>query len=60
MVDGGFNVEFSYDAHTLLRNGGSPVLMDDVNYGDELIVRYSGKEMNAIEIDRVSKVPRPL
>jgi hypothetical protein len=59
-IDGGFNMEFTYDAKTALANGGNPIQVDDLSYGDELIVRYSGKELYAIEIDRVKKVPRPL
>jgi hypothetical protein len=58
-VDGGYNVEFTYDSKTSIINGGNPVSIDDLNYGDELIVRYSGMELNAVEIDRVSKAPRP-
>ena len=58
-VDGGFNVEFSYDARTIMINGGSPITLDDLNYGDELIVRYSGKELTAVVVDRVSKAPKP-
>jgi len=60
LVDGGFNVEFTYDKNTLMINGGSPITVDDLSYGDELIIRYSGKELNATEVDRVSKAPRPL
>ena len=59
MVDGGYNVEFTYDAKTTIVNGGSTISLDDLEYNDEVIVRYSGKELNAIEIDRVSKAPRP-
>jgi hypothetical protein len=58
-VDGGFNVEFSYDARTTMINGGSPITLSDLNYGDELIVRYAGKELKAVVVDRVSKAPKP-
>jgi hypothetical protein len=58
-VDGGINVEFAYDAGTLMINGGKPVVLDDLNYGDELLIRYSGKELKAVVIDRVSKAARP-
>jgi hypothetical protein len=60
LVEGGFNVEFTYDRKTTMINGGSPITVDDLSYGDELIIRYSGKELNAVEVDRVSKAPRPL
>jgi hypothetical protein len=58
-VDGGYNVEFSYDAQTTMINGGNPVTIDDFSYGDELIIRYSGKELKAVVVDRVSKAQRP-
>jgi len=58
-VDGGYNVEFSYDAKTVMINGGNLITIDDLNYGDELIIRYSGKELKAVGIDRVNKAPRP-
>src|SRR5579864_8457294 len=47
LVDGGFNVEFTYDARTSVVNGGSPIKFDDLGYNDELIVRYSGKDLYA-------------
>jgi len=59
IVDGGYNVEFSYDSQTKLVNGGSPIGLDDLEYNDEVIIRYSGKELYALEIDRVSKAQRP-
>jgi len=59
ILDGGFNVEFSYDAKTVVTNGGGPILLNDLAYGDEIIVHYTGKELNAIDIERVSKAPKP-
>jgi hypothetical protein len=59
MTDGGFNVEFSYDQKTSVINGGEPVSLEDLNYNDGLIVRYEGKDLYAVEIERVSKAPRP-
>jgi hypothetical protein len=58
-VDVGYNVEFSYDSKTAMINGGTPVTIDDLNYGDELIIRYSGKELKAVVVDRVNKALRP-
>lgn len=58
-ADGGINIEFSYDAATVMINGGKPVAVNDLNYGDELLIRYSGKELKAVVIDRVSKAARP-
>ncbi len=59
IVDGGYNVEFPFDSQTSIVNGGDPIKIDDLGYNDVVIVRYSGKELNAIEIERVSKAPRP-
>ena len=59
LVDGGFNVEFTYDAKTIWVNGGNPITEDDLNFGDELIIRYAGKDLNVVEADRVSKAPQP-
>ena len=59
IVDGGYNVEFSFDSKTTMVNGGSTISIEDLEYNDEVVVRYSGKEMYAVEIDRVSKAPRP-
>jgi hypothetical protein len=59
LVDGGYNVEFTFDSATTIVNGGSPITMDDLNYDDVVIVRYSGKDLYAVELDRVSKAPRP-
>ena len=58
-ADGGYNVEFSYDAKTAMINGGSPITIDDLSYGDDLIIRYSGKELKAVVVDRVNKAPKP-
>lgn len=60
LVDGGFNAEFTYDKKTTMTNGGSSITADDLSYGDELVIRYAGKELYAVEVDRVSKAPHPL
>ncbi len=59
IVQGGFNVEFTYDPKTSVVNGGDQIKIEDLGYNDLLIVRYSGKELVAVEIERVSKAPRP-
>jgi len=59
LVDGGFNVEFTYDGQTTWVNGGSPITVDDLSYGDVVMIGYSGMDLNAVEVDRVSKAPRP-
>lgn len=57
-VDGGYNVEFTYDAKTVVHNGGSAIQASDLSYDDRVVVRYAGKELNAVEIERVSKTNR--
>ncbi len=59
LVQGGFNVEFTYDAKSSVVNGGDPIKIQNLGYDDQLIVRYSGKDLYAVEIERVSKAPRP-
>jgi len=59
MVDGGFNVQFTYDAKTAMINGGHPITIDDLNYGDMIVVHYAGKDLYAVDLDRVSKVQQP-
>jgi hypothetical protein len=59
IVDGGFNVEFTYDQKTSVVNGGDPLKMEDLGYNDQIIVRYAGKDLYAVEIERVTKAPRP-
>lgn len=56
-VEGGVNIEFAYDSKTAMVNGGSRITMADLSYGDEVIVHYSGKELYAVDIDRVGKAP---
>jgi hypothetical protein len=59
LVDGGFNVEFSYDVKTSVVSSGKTISLDDLEYNDELVIRYSGKDLYAVEIERTSKAPRP-
>ena len=59
IVEGGYNVEFTYDPKTSVVNGGDPIKVEDLGYNDQLIVRYAGKELYAVEVERVSKAPRP-
>jgi hypothetical protein len=58
-VNGGFNVEFAYDRNTVMLNGGKSVTPSDLSYGDAVVVRYSGKELYAVEVERVGRAPRP-
>jgi len=59
LVDGGFNVGFTYDSKTIVTAEGKVIAVDELEYNDELILRYSGKELYAIEVERVGKAPRP-
>ncbi len=58
-VDGGYNVEFTYDSKTAASSDGAVIALDDLEYNDELVLRYAGKELYAVEIERVGKAPRP-
>jgi hypothetical protein len=57
-VEGGYNVQFSYDHKTAVLNGGKPILPTELYFGDKVQVRYAGKELYAVEIERFEKVPR--
>jgi hypothetical protein len=59
IVDGGFNVEFTYDAKSSVVNGGDPIKIEDLGYNDQLVVHYAGKDLYAVEVERVSRAPRP-
>jgi len=59
IVDGGFNVEFTYDQKTSVINGGHDLDIDELGYNDVIIVRYAGRDLNAVQVERVSKAPRP-
>ena len=54
-LEGGYNVEFSYDSQTTLRNGGHDITVKDLGYGDQVTVRYIGKDLTAREIERTHK-----
>jgi len=58
-LDGGYNIEFTYDNTTVFVNGGSPIKPKDLYYGDKVQVFYAGKNLNAVEIERLEKAPRP-
>jgi hypothetical protein len=59
IVEGGFNVEFTYDPKSSVLNGGDPIKMEELGYNDQLVVHYAGKDLYAVEIERVSRAPRP-
>ena len=56
-LDGGYSVEFSYDSQTVIRNGGHDITMQDLNYGDQVTIRYIGKDLVARQIERTRKAP---
>ena len=57
-VEGGFNVGFTYDAKTKVTDGGKPVGISDLDYGDQVVVRYVGMDLKAWRIERLKKGPR--
>ncbi len=58
-VSGGYNVEFTYDQKSAITSNGTVISFEDLGYDDELIIRYAGKDLYAVEIERVSKARRP-
>ncbi|HVO32883.1 MAG TPA: hypothetical protein VMU17_03150 [Elusimicrobiota bacterium] len=56
-VDNQFNVDFTWNSKTAVTNGGHKIAVPDLNYGDKVVVRYSGKELQAVQIERLSKAP---
>jgi hypothetical protein len=58
-LENGYNVGFTFDDKTVMTNGGSPIKIPDLLYGDTVQVRYFGKELRATEIERLKKAPRP-
>lgn len=59
VVAGGINVEFAYDQKTSFQSQGQVISLDNLGYDDELVVRYAGKELYALEVERLSKAQRP-
>ena len=59
-VEGGVNVEFTYNSQTVFKGVGAPHTGADLNFGDHIVVRYAGKDMNASEIERLSSAPNTL
>ncbi len=57
-VEGGYHVELAYNSKTATTNGGGPMTMDDLEYGDKVVVRYQGRDLMAVEIERLLKAPR--
>ena len=56
-VEGGYNVDFSWDSKTRLTDHGQPLDASDLQYGDTVVVRYEGRELHAQELERLSKAP---
>lgn len=54
-VDGGYNPQLSYDAQTLVEASGSKLTLKDLETGDNVIIRYVGKDLTAREIERFPK-----
>lgn len=59
VVTGGINVEFAYDQKTTIQTQGAVLSMEDLGYDDVLAVRYAGKDLYALEVERLSKARRP-
>jgi hypothetical protein len=56
-VEGGYNVEFSYDSQTTVSGEGHSLAIADLGYGDQVTIRYKGKDLIAREIVQTHKMP---
>jgi hypothetical protein len=52
LANGQYNVEFTYSDQTIVRSGQTPLKIGDLQPGDDVTVRYAGRELNAVEIER--------
>lgn len=59
-LEGGYSIEFTYDHSTVITNGGGAIKDTDLAYGDKVQVRYAGKDLKALEIERLEKAPRTI
>ncbi len=53
-VQGGFNPQFDFNKKTIVESHGRPLKMGDLETDDKIVVRYTGREMMAQEIEKLS------
>lgn len=54
----GYNVEFNYSRQTALKGYEEPMDISDLPLDETVIVRYSGKELAAMEIEKQGAAAR--
>ncbi|MFA5975294.1 MAG: hypothetical protein WC859_03920 [Elusimicrobiota bacterium] len=59
-VEDGFNVEFAYSSKTQISDREHSVEIGELGYGDQVIVKYEGRELIAKRIERLEKAHRTL
>jgi hypothetical protein len=59
-VEDGFNVEFAYSSKTQIIDREHPVDIGELGYGDQVVVKYEGRELIARRIERLEKAHRTL
>lgn len=55
IVEGGYNVELTYTTKTACIEGGKALSVESLDYNDKVVVRYAGRELAAVQIERLSK-----
>jgi hypothetical protein len=56
-LEGGYNVEFTFNKKTLVIDGHDPVQISALGYGDKVTARYVGRELYAHQIVRTARAP---
>ena len=56
----GVNVEFAYTPKTAITDHGRSLIIDDLEYGDRVVVGYTGRDLTANAIDRLERAHRSL
>jgi hypothetical protein len=51
-LEGGYNVQFTFDSKTVILNGHDPMKISELSYGDKVTARYAGKDLHAHQIVR--------
>jgi hypothetical protein len=54
-LEGGYNVEFTYDSKTSVKDKGAAITPGALSYGDRVVARYIGRDLYARQIERLDK-----
>jgi len=58
-IDGGYNVELTFDSRTAVTDSGHAIQATDLSYGDKVTARYAGQELYAKQIARNPDISNP-